>query len=116
MFPLPNVPEELKAQPPIPMIVNYAGIYIRSTLLKEAGLVIGQHSHAHDHATFVGSGRARGWKNGEWIGDKGPGEAFEVEAGAEHTYQALEADTLLACAHNEESAMSIDNRSIGHAI
>lgn len=110
MYPPPEATTKLSEQP-VERIEIVAGLYFRSVLL-ENGTVIPQHVHDHDHATFVGSGRARGWANGRWIGDKGPGEAFEVLAYQEHVFQALEANTRLCCVHDIESAESVKRKGI----
>lgn len=100
------------ADQPVERIEEACGIYFRSVLLKTADIAIKQHSHDHPHATFVGSGRARGWSDGVWIGDKGPGEAFEILAGAEHMFQSLEPNTLLACVHDLSSAESVKAKGL----
>lgn len=111
MYPLPDLTHSLADQP-VERIEIVANLYFRSVLLKAAGTAIPQHEHDHPHATFVGSGRARGWADGRWIGDKGPGEAYEILPGQKHVFQALEANTLLACAHDQASAESVKRKEI----
>jgi quercetin dioxygenase-like cupin family protein len=108
MYPLPDLSN--KVDLPERFIVEAAGIFFASIILPK-GIVVGQHSHDHAHATFIGSGLVRGWKGDAWMGDKGPGEAFEVEAGATHCYLALET-ALLACTHDVESALSVKKKGI----
>lgn len=69
----------------------------RSALLATAGTLIKQHVHSDSHATLVCSGRARGWADGVYLGEKGPGEAFWVEGGKRHSFQAIEPMTRLSC-------------------
>lgn len=109
MHPLPDTSNALLDQP-VQAIVEVGGIYFRSIMLKRAGEVVPQHVHDHPHATLVGSGRARGWANGQWIGDRGPGEAFGISAGKEHVFLALEANTLLVCAHDVASALRVKEK------
>lgn len=106
MYPLPELANAVDL--PVQAVTEAAGIYFRSIILPK-GIVVGQHSHDHAHATFIGSGLVRGWKKGEWMGDKGPGDAFEVEANVEHCYLALET-SLLACTHDIESALSVKEK------
>lgn len=108
-YALPEV--RIRFDAPEPVIADAAGLYFRSVIIPAAGTVIGQHAHDHAHATFIGAGRLRGWKNGAWMGDKGAGEAFEVEAHAEHAYMTLEPNTLVACCHDIASAMSVKQRA-----
>ena len=69
----------------------------RTIVLARAGIAIEQHVHDDTHATLVCSGRARGWKDGEYMGEKGPGEAFLVEGGMKHWFEAAEPMTRLSC-------------------
>lgn len=102
MHPLPNGP---RVDLPEPVLAFAFGMYFR-TIIMPKDLVVTQHDHAYPHPTLVGFGRVRGWKNGVCMGDKGPGEVFEVEAGAKHAYQALEL-SVLSCVHNEESETAL---------
>lgn len=110
-FPIPTDISPLE-QPPVERIEEVAGLYFRSVLLERAGTLIPQHRHDHDHATLVCAGRARGWCDGIWIGDKGPGEAFEIRAGGEHVFQAIEPMTRLACVHDIDSAESVKRKGV----
>lgn len=110
MHPLPEITHALEDHP-VESIEIVGGLYFRSVKLQK-GTVIPQHVHDYDHATFVGSGRARGWSNGYWLGDRGPGEAFLVAAYEEHVFQALEDNTLLACVHDQVSAESVRKKGI----
>ena len=111
MYPLPDRAHDL-AEQPLPLIEEAAGLYFRSLLLKKSGEIVPQHAHDHRHATLVGSGMARGWAAGTWIGDTGPGQAFEIEVGAEHVFQALAPNTLLICAHDIASADSLEKKGM----
>lgn len=99
MYALPEIPETAKREP-VESVEFCENFYFRSVVLTK-GDVVGQHQHDLPHATFVGWGKVRGWKNGAWMGDKSRGQAFHVEAGVEHAYQALE-DSLLACVYHTD--------------
>ena len=100
------------SEPLVENIVEAGGIYFRSIRLGEAGIHIPQHTHDHDHATLVCSGRAEGWCDGESMGNKGPGEVFEVKAGHQHSFMSLEHDTILVCVHSIESALSVKRKGL----
>jgi quercetin dioxygenase-like cupin family protein len=72
------------------------GIYFRSVRLKK-NLIIPQHTHDHDHATYIGSGRVQLFVDGELKGEYSAGEALEMKAGKVHAFRSLEDNTLLAC-------------------
>lgn len=111
LHPLPEVTQPLP-EFPVEQIVEKGGLYFRSILLKYAGTLIPQHEHDHDHVTLIGSGKARSWQDGEWIGDFGPGEVVEMKAGRSHAFQALEPNTHLTCVHSVESALSIKEKGL----
>lgn len=102
--PLDNIPVE--------RIEEVCGIYFRSVLLELVNTVIPQHQHDHDHATFVASGKARAWADGQWIGDYEAGSAVEIKAGSLHVFQALEPNTRLVCVHDIASAESIKEKGL----
>lgn len=91
------IPETGPADPPIETIEVVAGIYFRGILLEKAELVVPQHEHDHDHATYIGSGRVRFWCGGEWQGDFDAGKVLEVKAGFKHTFMSLAPMTRLTC-------------------
>lgn len=83
------------------------GIYLRSVLLPEVGMKIKQHTHDYAHVTYIGSGKARCYRNGVPAGDYPAGHAVGVDANCEHAFEALEPMTRLTCIHNVESAESL---------
>ena len=83
---------------PVEFIEEVAGILFRSVLLGK-GMMIPQHVHDYDHATYIGSGRARLWVGGELKEDVEAGRAVLIEANKFHVFQALEDGTRLTCVH-----------------
>lgn len=104
MYALPEIIGEPRA--PVEYIEEAAGLYFRSIVLEQFETVP-QHSHDHDHATFVGSGAARVWVDGVWKGDYIAGRAVEIKAGRKHVFQALSPYTRLTCVHDIASAESV---------
>ena len=111
MYTLPKITHDLVDQP-VEHIETVAGIYFRSILLARAGHVVPQHSHGHDHATYVGAGAARLWVDGKWVGDYPAGYAVEIKAGRAHVFQALQDNTRLACVHDVSSAESVKMKGV----
>lgn len=110
-YPIPNGVKPVDAVPTI-KIVEVGGLYFRSAIFAESGTIIPQHVHDHDHVTFIGSGRFRGWKDGEWIGDRSAGEVFHIQAGASHLFMSLEEHSMLTCVHTIESALSVKEKGL----
>lgn len=79
------------------------GICVRSIFLERAGSFIGQHSHEYGHTTFVANGSVAMWLNGEDQGDFHAPTLIPVAAGAEHTYQSLTNNVMLACISKQEN-------------
>lgn len=111
MHTLPENLADLNDQP-VERIEEVCGLYFRSVLLERVGTVIPQHSHDHDHATFVGAGKARAWVDGVWYGDYEAGRAIPIKAGRKHVFQALEPMTRLACVHDVASAESVKEKGL----
>lgn len=108
MYPIPEY-ESLKDQP-LENIQIVCGIYFRSILLEVPDLIVPQHSHGHDHATYVASGGTRVWVNGEYKGDFKAGEAIEIKADQKHLFMSLEPNTRLTCVHDLNSAALIEEQ------
>ncbi len=108
MFPLPVAIRPLE-EPVVENIQFIGNLYFRSVLLKEANTMIPQHDHAHDHATYIGSGKVRLWVNGKYQGDYEAGQAVEIKANQKHMFLSLEPNTRLTCVHDMNSAALIED-------
>jgi quercetin dioxygenase-like cupin family protein len=97
-YPLPADLEH--CDPPVEFIEEVCGIYFRSILVEKEGMLVWQHVHDYDHATYIGSGAARLWVDGVWQADYQAGSAAGIKAGAKHVFQALKPNTRLACVHD----------------
>lgn len=86
-------------------------LYFRSVLLQK-GEKGEQHTHDHDHATFVGNGRTALRVNGILVGIFEAGQAIHIIAGQHHEFEALEDNTRLACVHDIASAESIKEKGL----
>lgn len=76
------------------------GVFIKTIGVVPAGAVIPQHSHVHAHNTLIARGSVRAWCDGKLMGDFKAPNVIYIRANAKHTFQTLEADTLLCCVHN----------------
>ena len=77
-------------------IGHACGLMFRSVLLGQ-GVIVPQHKHDHDHASYIASGSARLWIDGVWEGDYTGGDEIEIKAQHEHLFQALEPNTRIVC-------------------
>ena len=60
----------------------------------ECGVVIPEHSHPHDQAGYVVSGRVRITVDGNSL-ELGPGDSYCAPSGAPHSARALEATVVV---------------------
>ncbi len=86
-----------------------AGLYFRSVLLTQEGDVVTQHTHDHDHATYIGNGKVKLFIEGVEAGDFLAGRAVKVTANQKHFFVALEPNTRLTCVHIVEKAENNKN-------
>ena len=93
--------------PEVERIEEVCGLYFRTIVLPNRGDTVAQHSHDHDHASYVGNGCVMAWSDNECLGTFKAGMAVHVKAGAKHFFEALMADSRVACVHSIESAESI---------
>lgn len=110
-YPLPEFVNPV-AEQPVEFVDEVCGLYFRSILLTNAGMIVPQHVHDHDHATLVGSGCVRLWVNGSYAGDFEAGHAVAVLKGCEHVFLALEPNTRLTCVHDVSSADSLKEKGV----
>lgn len=76
------------------------GVYIKQIHFPKAGIVMGQHSHAHGHAFMVAVGELRIWVDGVQAGDYKQGQCLHIAAGRKHTMMSVVDNTLGYCIHN----------------
>lgn len=83
------------------------GIYARSVLLSK-NTKIPQHTHDHDHATFVGSGKALLYVDGECVRECVAGDLVPIKGGHAHEFLVIEDGTLLVCLWPEAIGATFD--------
>lgn len=93
---------------PEPWLVKVDGIAINQIYLAKTGMIAAKHVHDYSHHTMLAHGSIRVWIDGQQCEDiKAPRPIF-VEAGRQHSFQALEDETVLYCIHNLHGADEID--------
>ena len=76
------------------------GVFIKQMLLKDAGMLVPQHSHAYDHTSMLAVGSVRVWVEGKYEGDFTAPTPLFIKAKHKHTFQSLVPNTLIYCIHN----------------
>lgn len=75
------------------------GVFIKQMYLAKRGNIVPQHVHEYHHHTMLAHGAVRVWiekKNGR---DYHAPCGIFIEAGRQHTFMALEPETVLYCIH-----------------
>lgn len=76
------------------------GIFIKSGHFRLAGAVVPQHSHEHDHTSFIATGAVLVWCDGDYLGEYRAPCQILIKAHTKHTFRTLEDNTLILCIHN----------------
>jgi quercetin dioxygenase-like cupin family protein len=91
-------------QPETVWLEIYAGIYCKTYRVPDAGTVLPQHSHHHDHLTFVSSGAVYVERDGRPAGRYDAPALVRIPAHTMHSFITLGPDTVLSCIHNTDHA------------
>lgn len=76
------------------------GVFIKSGLFKQTGVIVAQHSHEYDHTSFIATGAVRAWRDGEYIGEFFAPTSIFIKAKCKHAFEIASPNTLIMCIHN----------------
>ncbi|HTK02581.1 MAG TPA: hypothetical protein VL522_23340 [Bordetella sp.] len=80
----------------------YAGLFVKTWTVQDAGTLLPQHAHEFDHLTLVIRGKVRAWRGDELLGTFRAGAMIRIPANALHQFLTMEPDCMLACIHNAD--------------
>jgi hypothetical protein len=88
------------------------GVFVKQMYLKEADILVGQHSHTYEHLSMLARGSVRVIQNGKFIGDFHAPAAINIPAHTKHMFLSLEPETIVYCIHNvsRDGEVSIADR------
>jgi hypothetical protein len=75
-------------------------MFIKQVAVALAGTVLPQHAHEYAHSSFLATGAAGVWVEGEHLGDFVAPHLLHIEAKKKHTFVTLEDHTTILCLHN----------------
>lgn len=84
------------------------GIFIKSGLFKRANRLVPQHSHEHDHTSFIATGSVNAWCDDEYLGAFVAPASIFIKKHCKHTFLTLQENTLILCIHNISRSGIID--------
>jgi hypothetical protein len=83
-------------------IAIYAGVFVKTWSVLDAGTLLPQHAHEYDHLTLVMRGVVRAWRGETMLGDYRAPAVIRIPAGELHNFLTLTNDVALACIHNAD--------------
>ncbi len=92
------------------------GVFVKGTTFPVEGTVCPQHSHSHDHLSWIATGGARIEAGGVVIGDFYAPCGVTIRAGAVHLFTTLRPDTTVLCIHNADRWDHREDEEIAHAV
>jgi quercetin dioxygenase-like cupin family protein len=78
------------------------GVFVKATTFRRAGMIVPQHAHVFAHLSYVASGSARVFADGESIGDFVAPAAIVIAARVKHLFEITSDNTVVLCIHNAD--------------
>jgi hypothetical protein len=89
---------------PVGELLIYAGIFCKLWHVADAGTLLPQHAHEHDHISLIATGSVRVWQDDALLGDFYAPTAVKIPARALHKFLTLTDDVCIICIHNADHA------------
>lgn len=86
------------------------GVFIKEMRIPKAGTLVPQHSHEHDHTSYVAKGSVDVWADDVFLGQCDAPHPIYIRAGVKHRFRSREDDTLVLCIHNVSRTGSVEVR------
>ena len=85
-----------------PPVVEFSadGVFVKQMALAQAGSIVPQHVHAHDHLTMLVAGAVHVYEHGSFAGTHQAPTGILIKAGVPHIFVSMVDNTLLYCIHN----------------
>lgn len=83
-------------------ICLYAGVFIKTWSVRDAGTLLPQHAHSTGHVTAITAGSVRAWRGDEMLGDFHAPAMIRIPANTLHQFLTLTDNVALACIHNAD--------------
>jgi mannose-6-phosphate isomerase-like protein (cupin superfamily) len=89
---------------PVGDLTLYAGIFCKVWHVPDAGTMLPQHAHEHDHLTLIISGKVTLWRDDAFVSEFNAPATIKVPAREHHRFFTHAPNTVLACIHNADHA------------
>jgi quercetin dioxygenase-like cupin family protein len=87
---------------PTSSLCLYAGIFAKTWTVPDSGTLLPQHSHEHQHISYIVSGAVRVWCGEQELGDYAAPAAIKIEARELHQFLTLTDAVTILCIHNAD--------------
>lgn len=84
---------------PVGDLTIYAGIFLKTWSVQDAGTLLPQHSHEFPHISLIVSGSVRVWCGDGLIGEFTAPATVKIAAHEKHTFVTLTDNVVIACVH-----------------
>ena len=86
-------------QPQATELTLYAGIFLKTWTMPDAGMIVPQHAHQHPHISLIMSGSVRVLSDGGTSGEFSAPAAVKLPALVKHSFITLTDNVTIACIH-----------------
>jgi hypothetical protein len=93
---------------PTSHLTLFAGIFLKTWSVADAGTMIPQHAHRHPHISLIVSGAVRAWCASEMLGDYVAPAAIKIAADQKHSFLTLTDSVVIACIHAVGEAEDVE--------
>lgn len=83
-------------------------IFIKEMNLKDAGMVVRQHSHKYGHTTLLAHGKLRAWRDDGQVAEYSAPASIYIPANTKHAFMSLVPDTIAYCIHRLEPGADVE--------
>ena len=80
----------------------FAGLYMKTYTVADAGTILPQHSHRWPHISAVMRGGVHVWRGDDDLGEFHAPATIKIEAHTLHAFQTLTPGVVIACIHNAD--------------
>lgn len=84
---------------PLSELTVYAGIFLKTWAVPDAGTTLPQHSHEFPHLSLIVSGSVRVWCGEGLVGEFTAPAAVKIAAHEKHTFVTMTDAVVIACVH-----------------
>lgn len=87
------------ANQPVGEVALYAGIFLKTWAVADAGTLVPQHAHEFPHISLIVSGSVRVWRDDADLGEHHAPAVVKIPAHTFHRFLTMTDNVVIACVH-----------------